>query len=87
MITLFNSESIYIGTDMKKFNEIRDYLDQHQIKYKYKVKNQLAQWDTQGTVRGRTGSLGNPPEQMYEYEIMVHKNDAKRVRLDSGLGE
>ena len=37
MLTILNSRSIYIGTDMKKFNEIRDYLEANRIKYKYKV--------------------------------------------------
>ena len=81
MITIFNSKSIYIGMDMKKFNEIRDYLDNNKIDYKTKVKNQLGQWSTGGTVRGNTGSLGNSSSQMYEYEILVHKKDADKIRL------
>ncbi len=27
MFTVFNSESLWIGTDLKRFNEIRDILD------------------------------------------------------------
>ena len=39
MFTVLNSESLWIGTDLKKrFNEIRDILDSQNIKYKYKVK-------------------------------------------------
>ena len=39
MFTLFNTESLWIGTDLKKFNEIRDILDREGICYKYKVSN------------------------------------------------
>lgn len=39
MFTAFNSESLWIGTDLKRFNEIRDVLDRENIKYKYKVKD------------------------------------------------
>ena len=41
MFTVFNSESLWIGTDLKRFNEIRDILDRQNIRYKYKVKDQL----------------------------------------------
>ena len=41
MFTVLNSESLWIGTDLKRFNEIRDILDSQNIKYKYKVKDQL----------------------------------------------
>ncbi len=34
------TESIYIGHDMKRFNEIRDALDLAKIPYKHKVRNQ-----------------------------------------------
>lgn len=77
MIHLFNSESIYIGRDVKQFNDIRTRLEAERIKYKYKVKNRSADWAGigQGTIRGRTGSIGVPTETMYEYEILVHKKD------------
>ena len=38
MFTIFNSESLWIGTDMNKFSQIRNILDNKSIKYKYKVK-------------------------------------------------
>lgn len=83
MITMFNSKSVYLGTDMKKFNEIREYLDANNIKYKYKVKNRQGQWSGTGggTVRGRTGSVGTPAEMMYEYEILVHQDDYEKVKF------
>ena len=51
MFTAFNSESLWIGTDLKRFNEIRDVLDRENIKYKYKVKDQLGEWTGSGTLR------------------------------------
>ena len=81
MITRFNSKSIYIGTDMKRFYEIREYLESNSIKYKYKVKNHLGKWNVRGTIRGTMGSIGNSSVQMYEYEIMIHKKDADKIRL------
>lgn len=81
MITIFNSKSVYLGYDLKKFNEVRSYLEENHIKYKYKVKNPMAQWAGRGTLRGRTGSIGNPSEQMYEYEILIHKKDRERVKI------
>ena len=48
MFTLFNTESLWIGTDLKKFNEIRDILDREGICYKYKVSDQLGLWMGKG---------------------------------------
>ena len=39
MITFFNSETVYLGDDIKKFNFIREYLDFKKIKYKIKIYN------------------------------------------------
>ena len=58
MFTVFNTESLWIGTDLKKFNEIRDALDRDGIRYKYKVKDQLGEWTGRGTLRGTIGSAG-----------------------------
>lgn len=80
MFTFFNSESLWIGTDMNKFNQIRNTLDSHGIKYKYKGKNHLGQWNGRGTIRGSMGSLGNPAEQMYQYEIFVYKKELAQAK-------
>ncbi|MGI6013475.1 MAG: hypothetical protein ACOX7K_04230 [Oscillospiraceae bacterium] len=81
MMTIFNTRSVYIGSDLNRFNEIRNYLDTHQIRYKYKVRNHGGHWSGTGTQRGRTGSFGIPSEQMYEYEILVHEKDCDRIQL------
>lgn len=80
MFTVFNSESLWIGTDLKLFNRIRDALKDADITYKYKTKNHLSDWGGHGTVRGRTGSAGNPTDQMYQYEIFVYSKDYERAR-------
>ena len=81
MFTAFNSESLWIGTDLKRFNEIRDVLDRENIKYKYKVKDQLREWTGSGTLRGRVGSAGNPAEQAKQYEILVDKKNLEQARF------
>lgn len=80
MFTLFNSESLWIGTDMNRLSQIRSILENNAIKYKYKVKNHIAQWNGRGTTRGTAGSFGNPTEQMYQYEILVYKKDYDKAK-------
>ena len=43
MLTFFNSESLWIGTDMKRFNQLRDVLECEGIAYRHKVKTV---WDS-----------------------------------------
>ena len=78
MFTVLNSESLWIGTDLKRFNEIRDILDSQNIKYKYKVKDQLGEWAGSGTLRGRAG---NPAEQAKQYEILVDRKNLEQARF------
>lgn len=77
MFTIFNSESLWIGTDLKKFNTIRDALDQADIKYQYKVKDRMGEWSGRGTLRG---SVGNLSEQAKQYEILVEKKTLEQAR-------
>ena len=81
MFTVLNSESLWIGTDLKRFNEIRDILDSQNIKCKYKVKDQLGEWTGSGTIRGRVGSAGNPAEQAKQYEILVDRKNLEQARF------
>ena len=75
------TESIYIGHDMKRFNEIRDALDLAKIPYKHKVRNQDSEWLFQGkgTKRSQFGSIGVDQDKAYEYEILVRKEDKARA--------
>ena len=68
------------GTDMKKFNEIRDVLDREGIPYKYKVKDRLGDWNGSGTFRGTVGSAGIPADQSKQYEILVEKKDMAQAQ-------
>ena len=49
MITFFNSKTVFMGTDMRKFNEMREFLKRNGVKYKYKVntviKNKYLKWE------------------------------------------
>ena len=80
MFTVFHTESLWIGTDVKKFNEIRDALDRSGIRYKYEVKDQLGEWTGRGTLRGTIGSAGNLPEQTKQYEILVEKKEFEKAK-------
>lgn len=60
MFTLINSESLWIGTDLKKFSQIKDALAAANISYKEKTKNRFGEWSGKGTVRGTMGSVGAP---------------------------
>ena len=51
MITVFNRESLWIGSDMKRFNEIRDALEREHIPYTYKTRSRGGGWIGHGTVR------------------------------------
>ena len=81
MFTFFNSESLWIGFEMDRFNQIRDSLDSNSIPYKYKVRNHLGQFSGRGTIRGSKGSFGNPTEQMYQYEVFVYRKDLEKAKF------
>lgn len=87
MFTLFNSESLWIGTDSNRLAEIRSILENHSIPYKYKVRNHLGQWTGKGTLRSTCGSAGNPTEQMYQYEVFVYKKDLEQAKYLMNYGK
>ena len=84
MFTILNSESLWIGTDITQFNRLRDILEREGIPYRHKVKNRMGQWSGSGTMRGRTGSLGTPAGDTYEYEILVYKRDWEKAKKLTG---
>lgn len=86
MITIFNRKNVYTGYDLKQFSSIRDTLAANHIDHTINTKNRMGQWTGQGTLRGRTGSLGQSADTMYEYEVFVHKDDhEKAMHLIQGL--
>ena len=80
MLGFWNSQSVWSGADMRRMNEIRDLLDAAKIRHRVKTKSHMSQWSGRGTTRGNLGSIGNPVEQMYSYEIFVHRQDAEQAR-------
>ena len=80
MFTFFNSESLWTGTDQQMFHQFRIRLETNKIPYKHKVSNRLGQWNGRGTTRGRMGSAGIPAGQMFQYEIVVYKQDLEKAR-------
>ena len=86
VITLFNRKTVYLGCDLKQFSAVRDTLAAHGVDYAIKTKNRMGQWTGRGTLRGQTGSLGQPADAMYEYEVFVHKDDyEKAMHLIQGV--
>ena len=80
MITIFNRESLWIGRDMKRFNEMRDVLEREHIPFSYKTRSSGGRWMGHGTARGSFGSVGSSIDLMYEYEIFVLRKDLERAR-------
>ena len=80
MITFLNSHSIWIGTDIQIFNQIRDTLETNSIPYKYKTKDHLSELNGRGTHRSSMGSFGNSAVQMCQYEILVYKKDVEKAK-------
>ena len=81
MITMFNSKSVFVGTSLQEFNEMREYLKQHGVKYKYKVNSQTGRRAGGGTLRGVHGSIGINMDHDKMYEIFIRTKDAKRLGL------
>ena len=81
MITIFNSKSVYLGRDVKRFEEIRTYLENHNIKYKYKVRWAGSQIHRGTLGRGRYVGMEDKKDALYEYEILVSKGDFPKIRL------
>ena len=80
MITIFNRESLWIGRDMKRFNELREALEREKIPYTYRTRSSGNRWMGHGTARGSFGSVGSSIDLMYEYEIFVLRKDLERAR-------
>lgn len=74
MIGFWNRKEIYMGYSMSIFNDIRDILDQNDIKYKYKVFNNTSSM-TRGSNRNVRVNIGKDGEQNYMYYIYVHNKD------------
>ena len=82
MFSLFNSKkSIFTGTNLREFNEMREFLKKNGVKYKYKVNSQTGRWAGGGSHRGIHGSIGIDSSHDKLYEIFIKAKDAKRLGL------
>jgi hypothetical protein len=77
MIPFFNRRSVYIGFDLAQFSAVRAVLQANRIPYKIKVTNRSGAW----AGRGSTGSLGQSPDLMNEYEVFVHKANYEKATV------
>ena len=81
MLTILNSESLWIGTDMIQFNAIRDILDREKIKYKYKTYNHLGEWAGSGTLRGNLEVWGILHHSPYSMKFLWREKTLEKHRL------
>lgn len=81
MIPFFKSKSVFTGTNLQEFNEMREFLKKKGIKYKYKANNQSGRWTGGGSHRGVHGSVGVQNDRDTIYEILIKAKDAKRLGL------
>ena len=51
MFTIFNSESLWIGRDMKRAYQIRETLGAAGILYKVKARSHQSRWGSRGSQR------------------------------------
>ena len=79
MITIFNRRTVYMGTDVKAFNEMRDRLEAAGIKYKYAVKDT---GKALGMGKGRSTAfvINKDAKKLLTYEIWVHEKDYSGIK-------
>lgn len=82
MFTPFNSESLWMGNDMGKYNAVLDLLAQEGIPYRQKARSHMGQFSGRGgSMRGTYGTLGMRGDCLYEYEVFVYKKDFDRAKF------
>ena len=73
MITFFNSTSVYLGYNMQEYHEMKLFLQEQGIKYRTKIHNMNRM--------GRNGAVPIRAEYTIQYEILIHRKDAERMKL------
>ena len=73
MITVFNGETIYEGTDVTEYNRICDILSDYKIRYKA---------HTTGVRRfyGHGVTTDVDTKELYQYSIRVHREDLEKAK-------
>jgi len=72
MIFLWNRKEIYRGVSIEKFNEIRNILRSHDIKFVTKIRDS-------GDEKRKTELEKKSRDYTKTYEIYVHRKNYKRV--------
>ncbi|HKM03258.1 MAG TPA: hypothetical protein VJZ04_01470 [Lachnospiraceae bacterium] len=77
----FKSKTVYLGSSLEELNNIRELLEQNNIKYKKHLQNHSGQWlaPGRGTVRSNFGSAGMNMEYDILYEVCVSISDYEKV--------
>lgn len=70
---LFSKREIYTGYSFEQFSNIRNLLNDHNIKHKWKIVDSYSSWLGLRTDRSHFGSIGT--DHSKQYMIYVHKDD------------
>ena len=79
MITAFNSEPIYEGTDVTEYNRICDILEENKIPYKAQTSSSDERVGIRN-FRGHGVTVGVDIRELYEYSIRVRKADLENAK-------
>lgn len=80
MIAIWNRREVFVTLDMKRFNQVRDFLENQGIAYSYRTKSMggsAGPWTA--NTRARMGSIGERQACSVEYHIFVHKKEYEKV--------
>lgn len=75
MIMIWNRKEVFIGSDLKRFNEARNILSANGINYEYRLVDQNSPSLFGASRRARTGTFGENVDVSKTYYIYVHKKD------------
>ncbi|MFH5834661.1 hypothetical protein ACHAL6_01130 [Proteiniclasticum sp. C24MP] len=73
MIFFWNRKEVYRGVSVQKFNEIRNMLRAHDIRFKAKEKDS-------GEVKQETEAVEKSRKYSTIYTVYVHRKDYRRVK-------
>ena len=79
MITVFNGETIYEGTDVTEYNRICDILSDYKIRYKAHT---TGTDESTGVRRfyGHGMTTDVDTKELYQYSIRVHREDLEKAK-------
>lgn len=80
---MFKWRKVYVTFSMKEQGEIRELLSTNNIKYKIKTINRNSP-SVLGSMRSRTGTLGQNHDLTYEYCFYVTKKDLEHTEFILG---